>query len=419
MRFIFFSTVLLVTTISKAQDSSGLELALEAYYQAVELAKSAEATLAAQRFLQAVELGFEPRQGYFSAMNQYLKAGKPDSAIMVVKQLVNSGFTDRRAFNEHIKSHIEWPEIEKRLVELDVNSKNIMMDLRNSSFIADDVQKFWVAFDKAGEAETMEEKYLIYRDEYFETGSRALKDFLFMKMRQEGGIVGFTRFVEEHRDYYEGIREAVSFVVANLSIYKDGLTIIKEFIPEASFSDTYFVIGMHTSFGTVSGQGAIIGLENVIDNSTPVHLLPESRRAVVKPASFLHWVIVHETIHNFQHLPDQTLLAKTIMEGTAELVTQLVLGEPVPTPAYRSFGRAHESMIWEKFNAQMLGSDKSGWVGSIGDTPNWERDLSYFIGYKIASRYYDLQEDKKDAIRELLDLKNPLGILIESGYAGF
>ncbi len=60
--------------------------------------------------------------------------------------------------------------------------------------------------------------------------------------------------------------------------------------------------------------------------------------------------------------------------------------------------------------------DVSAWLYNGVGTPEKPGDLGYWVGYRIAKAYYDKAPNKRVALRTLLDLKDPVAILTESGW---
>ena len=50
--------------------------------------------------------------------------------------------------------------------------------------------------------------------------------------------------------------------------------------------------------------------------------------------------------------------------------------------------------------------------------PGRPGDLGYFMGYRIAQAYYLKATDKAQAIRDLITVRDPAALLVQSGYAG-
>jgi hypothetical protein len=45
------------------------------------------------------------------------------------------------------------------------------------------------------------------------------------------------------------------------------------------------------------------------------------------------------------------------------------------------------------------------------------KDLGYYMGYRIAQAYYDSASDKREAIRDILAIRDAHEFLKKSGYA--
>lgn len=81
--------------------------------------------------------------------------------------------------------------------------------------------------------------------------------------------------------------------------------------------------------------------------------------------------------------------------------------------------QADEATYFAEFLREKDGTDISRWLYNQGRTaPGRPGDLGYFIGYRIAQAYYLKATDKAQAIRDLITLRDPAALLVQSGYAG-
>ncbi len=407
------------------QSKLDFDKAFEYYASARQFLKKDKDTLKAITYFdKAAEYGYEPRQAYSNAIVYSLATNRLNTAMTLAFKMVARGFRDIRAMDmsyfKKIKTHPKWETL-KSSIELNAKTyRENLRDFKNVKLITSDIQNFWKAYDLAAKETDYNAKRTIYLQHYFEKGSIGLIDFTFAKIR--GGIDQFVKFVESHRPYYDGIRLANARAIQNLSKVETYLKKIDSFIPNATFPNYYFVIGCHTSFGTVSLNGSLIGLENVIDTNTPVQSLPEFRQDVVAPADFLNFVLVHELMHTYQNTANKTLLGATIVEGGADFFTELIVGEPNPKPKYRVYGEANEKQIFHEFIKNLENTNHINWIAgrdSEKKKQGWPNDLSYFIGYKIAKGYYENSANKRQAIQDLLDVKDPHDILKKSGYEAY
>jgi hypothetical protein len=113
-------------------------------------------------------------------------------------------------------------------------------------------------------------------------------------------------------------------------------------------------------------------------------------------------------------------------------LAELALGpihERFPRQVY---GEAHERAVWLDFKEDLArnqtedemqtDSTISTWMynGRLpADKNHGATDIGYWVGYRIASAYYERAKDKRAAVRELLMLPDPERLLAESGYAEY
>jgi hypothetical protein len=132
-------------------------------------------------------------------------------------------------------------------------------------------------------------------------------------------------------------------------------------------------------------------------------------------------VIVHEYIHvqQFPALDDDehpTLLERSLIEGGAEFVTELIVGQAaeVASPSMRAATLGHEKEIESAFLADEDNTDLSRWL----DNSSLEKlgDLGYWVGYRIVKSYYEHAADKRQALRNIIEITVPKAFLAMSGW---
>ena len=121
------------------------------------------------------------------------------------------------------------------------------------------------------------------------------------------------------------------------------------------------------------------------------------------PLENLDLLAAHEVVHTQQRGERQTLLAQVVYEGVADFVAEKATGR-LPKLPYVTYGPAHDAAIRTAFRADMNGEDFSGWLYNGVNNPFGTADLGYYVGYVIASRYYDRAPDKAAAIKTMLEL---------------
>src|SRR5881397_3190467 len=156
----------------------------------------------------------------------------------------------------------------------------------------------------------------------------------------------------------------------------------------------------------------------------------DSKRCVGFPThrfESLVGLVVHEAVHTQQESmpPGQhdTLLRHALGEGIADFLSELAVGPWAANTPRQIYGRAHEHDVWVDFQDEMeMASDSiiRTWIynGMVPPDKNHGAvDIGYWVGYRIAAACYARAADKRAAVRELLELRDPVAVLRESGYA--
>lgn len=201
-------------------------------------------------------------------------------------------------------------------------------------------------------------------------------------------------------------------------------------LPDRPLPRIHLVVGAANSGGTAGAGAQVLGLEILC------------RDAPTRPAflALMRSFFAHETVHTFQRQPDEAvfagdpLLAAILNEGVADYVGSLVTGAPM-SEAREAYGSANEATLWRQFAIDRAaardgysaagGFNEAGqaafdhWLynPTKGKLPGWETDMGYWLGMRIAEAYVERTPDRRAAIRDLLDMRDPAAILKRSGYA--
>lgn len=198
-------------------------------------------------------------------------------------------------------------------------------------------------------------------------------------------------------------------------------------LPKRPLPAIHIVFGAGNSGGTASAEAQVIGLEvTCLPGTTPEQFRTKMRA-----------FFAHETVHTWQG--DQTpqaladpMLSQALLEGVADYLAALVTGE---TPDLRrdAWARQRESWLWQEFQRDRLAMQADSdsvrdplasvrfrrWFANYGSAPEgWPYEAGYWVGMRIAEAYVARAHDKRAAIRDLLELRDPGAILKASGYGG-
>jgi Predicted Zn-dependent protease (DUF2268) len=345
-----------------------------------------------------------------------LKAMAKDTAASVyyIIQAAKTGLFDTMFITtnsriQYITKRKEWSSV-KQLI---LNNVNSCTDPVNMHISFSDIDNFWKIYDRidvpGGDSLLM--------NEYILKGSTGLRTFFEKRMGlQANNIINHVR---TKKKYFASIRN----VSLNLYKYKPAMIAaakkIKEIYPEAFFPPAYFTIGAFNAFGTADGgAGQLIGAEFLIDkNTVDTSELTAFEKYAMADTSRITGIFIHELMHSLQQTAmDNSLLARSINEGAADFITQLALGYNINSKTH-VYGNAHEKELWQQFSVIMNDEETAEWLYN-GMAAKGERpaDLGYYIGYKICEAYYTKMADKKQAIKDILTIKDFKLFLTKSGY---
>jgi len=279
-----------------------------------------------------------------------------------------------------------------------------------AKFVTSDINLFWAAYDKA----KPENDLVVYRDEYLRKGSAGLREFTQLRI---GSSCALVDSINARPKYYAALREPSLKVASYEKQVRESFRRLKEIYPDAVFPDVYFEIGAMNSGGTTSGSGLLIGVDMFGKNDgAPTDELSAWHKAVVSPTDRLPFIVAHELIHYQQkYAENNTLLARAIREGVPDFVAQLIAGENI-NPHLRKYGDPIEKELWLEFKKEMNGTDSKNWLYQGEKAKDRPADLGCYIGYKIAESYYKNAKDKKQAVKDMLEIKDFEKFLADSRH---
>src|SRR5881409_1101605 len=330
-----------------------------------------------------------------------------------------------------------------------------------------DIPNFWRAYDQAaGKDSGM--RVRIFETVYLQPGSPGLRDWIRVRLMNRDTVrarlaaAGWPKArldslpldsvkkvtapfyersaaeqllgaVSKYPRYYAAVRPTTLSVDTNSRItqgIRRGLQNLAALYPEARFPAIYFLIGTLSTGGTVAQSGMLMGTEqSASDPTTPLDELPDWAQRNMPTHTFeqLVGLVVHEAVHTQQKPAaagqQDNLLRHAMGEGIADFLAELAVGPWIANAPRQIYGRAHEHDVWVDFQNEMeMASDSivRTWMYNGMEPPDKNHgavDIGYWVGYRIAAAYYARAADKRAAVRELLELRDPVAVLRESGYA--
>jgi hypothetical protein len=279
-------------------------------------------------------------------------------------------------------------------------------DPKNVKFITSDIVNFWRAYDLTRGEPDKAKRAAIFRAEYLEKGSLGLNDFLRQRIKSAENLVAA---IDRMPKYYASIRPSTLGVAKMEKRFRAAFARFKAIYPDAVFPDVYFVVGSASSGGTTGPSGLLIGAEMYgATDETPREELSTWLRSVIAGVEKVPAIVAHESCHYNQRYNTQidgTLLARAIQEGSCDLISELV-GAGNINEHLKTYGRTHDAAIWREFSAEMYKPDISNWLFNGGSAKDRPADLGYYVGYLIARVYYRNAGDKRQAVRDILNIQD-------------
>lgn len=288
-------------------------------------------------------------------------------------------------------------------------------DPEKVKFVTSDIDNFWHAYDLASKETDKEKRIAIYQTEYLDKGTPGLKDFVRLRINSAQALV---KKIDSMPKYYASIRPSSLRVKEMESRMRKSFRNLKKIYPDAVFPDVYFTIGVANSGGTTSNAGLLIGTEMYgLTPGAPREELSDWLKSVILPIDNLPYIVAHELIHYQQNLtPHNSLLAKSIQEGMCDFIAELIAGKHA-NQVQKAYGEAHEGEIWKDFQTEMWKDDISRWMYNGVNAKDRPADMGYYVGYKIVQSYYNNTKDKKQAIKDILAIKDVTKFYEASKYA--
>jgi hypothetical protein len=266
----------------------------------------------------------------------------------------------------------------------------------------DDVQRFYALYDEMHGHPTAD----ALQHRYIEGGSAGLRTLA--RLRNVSGQA-IADAIAKRPTMYAQTRECIKALPRARTRLSAALAKLKQAYPEARFPPITIAIGKGKPVG-VGGRdtGVQIGAEALCANAW---INPDTEDRFVR-------VIAHEFAHvqqreAFSEKENATVLSASLEEGAAEFVTELTTGS-VAYAYMDGLITGREKEIETAFAADMGKTDLSQWL--YNSTPEHPADLGYWVGYRIVKSYYQRAQDRRQALRDILEMTDPEAFVARSGW---
>lgn len=387
----------------------------DAAYQKKEFAKAGEL------YQEAIAKGAREIDVFYNAACSQALAGDKEKAFELLNQAIRAGWrnTNHLKSDSDLNSLHDDPRWTKALAASDAQQAKYEKDHSDPNktrFITSDIARFWQVYDKAMAA-AKEDRVAIFQREYIDPGSIGLKDF-----SRSGRLDAKTlvKLIESRSNFFKEIRPLTLKIEEQRAETVAAFRKFKKLYPETIFPDAYFVIGQLSSGGTASRNGLLMGAEMFTRaTNTPMNELNDWQKGSIMSQSEIPALVAHESVHFQQKYPAQIgLLCQCLKEGSADFLGELTSGRLITRMKdTHAWANARERELWEEFQKSVSGNSFAGWLYGNNAKNDRPVDLGYWMGYKISEAYYKNSADKKQAVRDMLIVKDCDEFLKASRYA--
>lgn len=268
----------------------------------------------------------------------------------------------------------------------------------------EDVDLFYRVYDDAGGHPTAEQ----LQHEYLDQGSEGLH--LFAQLRNISGQ-RIADTLAKNPSLYADAKRCLAALPQARERLETALHTLGRLYAGARFPPVTIAVGRGKPVAVgAPDTGIQVGLEALCATDW---LNPDVEDRIV-------YVLAHEYVHvqqvRAQAISEKerpTVLEISLIEGIAEFVGELTAGQ-VAYSRNAAAAAGHELEIETRFAADLDKTDLSDWAYNA--TPETPGDLGYWVGYRIAKAYYRNAPDKRQALREILEMDDAKAFLARSGW---
>lgn len=346
----------------------------------------------------------------YNAACVYSLLNRADDAFVKLDRLPGLGYENVNGISEDsdlekLRGDPRWKTL---IAKLQANLDK-RKDIGNMKIVTSDINNFWEMYDvykTTGKTEDIQKLY-------FDRRSAGLDAFTKVRVINAGLM---EKAIKLYPEYLESIRDNT----LKLSGIKEKIigyfTELKEIYPDVYFPDVYFTMGCFNTGGTAKGRMLLIGAELMCaDDNSPKDKLNNWLKGNIGNFDNIEQIVMHESIHTMQTLKQRNLLGAAILEGACDFIASMVTGYE-QNSAHYIYGSKYEKGLWREFKKEMNGDDYSRWLYSGNNSIGRPSDLGYFIGYKICEAYYENADDKKQAVKDIIEVEDFEAFLKKSGY---
>lgn len=274
---------------------------------------------------------------------------------------------------------------------------------KSAKIFTSDIDNFWVAYDSIQKTNDHSGKLDLIKKLYTDKATKGLKAF--MKARNYNDSV-YVKVIGQYPKFWNSVRPNTLTIKTKTKELEASVARLKELYPALKDAEMYFTIGGLNAGGTVSGDMVLVGAELAtgLPSTDTSEFKDEWLKSLFANQSLDNIVFlnIHEYVHTQQTGSQNRVLNQAIKEGSCDLIAELAMKES-PERRYISYGTAHDVEVKDQFKKEMFTSNLANWFYN-GKQKGEGADLGYYVGYVISKMYYQNAKDKKQAIKDIIEL---------------
>lgn len=283
-------------------------------------------------------------------------------------------------------------------------SPNFPMNPEGAELIKTDLENFVEAFEML---KTNKDTLEVLNTVYFGRASTGLKEFV---SKHQLTATLLKNAIKEHPEKYHGISDFISRLAKIKEEYLNVLLEYGKLVPNTMYAPTYLLVGANRGIAQASQYGQLVTVTKLMDNTEQlitfiVHELSHFQQA--KELGGQQYVAVYSKPNN--------MLDLCLREGGAEFITHLTLGRTTQAKATK-YLLENEDDLKQKFETDLKSQNSKYWLWESLNQKEHPKLLGYAMGYRICKHFYELQDDKNEAVRQILAIKDPQQFLQASNY---
>lgn len=323
---------------------------------------------------------------------------------------------------------INVKQMSKKEIERKKRIEKEMRDENNKIITTIDIQHFWSAYDKLKDCRSYQDSVNVIQENYLDRATNGLKEF--QKVRYFSAEF-FVERIKKYKNFYNSVRSS-TLLFSETENLSNIISKVRELYPSGKPAKIAFVVGPMSTGGTISNNYLLIGIEMIggdkncdVSEITNENLKSDilSRANQTDVFNFVEEMVAHEYIHTQQKNINISacqcrLLEHILKEGIASYISEKLIMKRNGEVQSRAsiYANANEKKLWNDLKKELCSNDFSNWLYNGSTSKELPGDLGYRIGYKIAESFYENSADKNEAVKELIEMDNPLIFLDRSKY---